>query len=87
MDQNFSAMLSSARAYVDDQIGGQHRVGVMFDDQNGISHLFQSKQRPDQFVVVDGMEADRRFVHDINRPDKPRADLRGEPDPLRFSAA
>ena len=43
-------------------------------------------ERGDQAVVVAGVQADRGLVEDVEHADQPRADLAGQPDPLRLAA-
>jgi hypothetical protein len=42
--------------------------------------------RAEQSLVVARVEADGRFVEDVEHADQTAADLAGEPDALRFAA-
>ena len=67
-------------------IGRAHRVFVVLDDDHGVAQLGQPAQRRQQSVVVARVQADRRLVEDVKHAHQPRADLAGQPDPLRFAA-
>jgi hypothetical protein len=67
-------------------IGGEHGVAVVLDHHERIPQVAQREQCGEEFFVVARMESDRRFVKDVNDAGKPRPDLRGEPDALRFAA-
>ena len=83
--------LAAARARagteVEDVIGGADGVLVVLDDDHGIAEVAQAAQRADEPVVVALMQADARLVEHVETAREPGADLRGEPDALRFAAA
>ena len=80
------AVLAGARAHVDEVVGGAHRLLVVLDDDHGVAQVAQPLERGDQLVVVALVQADRRLVEDVEHADQRRADLRGQPDPLRLAA-
>ena len=58
----------------------------MFHHDDGVAQVSQFFQRVDQPPVVALMQADTRFVQDIQHVHQPAADLRGQTDTLRFAA-
>ena len=83
---DLAAMHARARADIEDVIGLADRFLVMFDDDDGIALVAQVFQRGQQPVIVALVEADGRFVENIEHPGQARPDLRGQPDALRFTA-
>ena len=83
---DFAAVNASARADIDDIIGGEDRVFVMFDDDHRIAEIAQPPQRVEQPRIVALMQADRGLVQHIEHAGQARSDLRGEPDALAFAA-
>ena len=75
-----------ARAEVDDVVGRPHRVFVVLDDDHRVALVAQLAERLQQPVVVAGVQADRRFVEDVEHADQPAADLAGQADPLHLAA-
>ena len=67
-------------------VGAEHRFFVMFDHQQGITHVAQILQRLQQLLVVPLMQTDARLIQDVKDADETRADLSREPDALRFAA-
>ena len=59
----------------------------MLDDEHRVAQIAQALQRGEQAVVVALVQADARFVQNIEHADERRADLRGQPDALRLAAA
>ncbi len=83
---DLAAVDAGTRADIDDMIGGEDRVLVMLDDDHCIADVAQVLQRVEQAVVVALMQADGGFVQHVEHAGEARADLRGEPDALRFTA-
>jgi hypothetical protein len=81
-----TAVHARSRAQVDNVIGCQDRLFVMFDDDDRVADVTQVYQRAEQPLVVALVQADRRFVQDVHDADEPGADLAREPDTLRFAA-
>ena len=81
-----AAVLAGARPHVDQPVGGAHHLLVVLDHEHGVAEVAQPLERPDQLVVVALVQADRRLVEDVEHADELRADLRREPQPLRFAA-
>ena len=83
---DLAAMLPRARAHVDEPVGHPHHLLVVLDDEHGVAEVAEPLERRDQPAVVALVEPDRRLVEDVEDPDELRADLRREPQALRFSA-
>ena len=81
-----AAVLAGARPHVDQVVGRAHRALVVLDDEHGVAEVAQALQRRDQALVVALVQADRRLVEDVEHADQRRADLGGQPDPLRLAA-
>ena len=76
---------TGAGTEVDQVVGGEHRVEVMFDDDDGVAGVAQCLEGLDQLAVVPLVQADAWFVKDVQDADKPAADLAGKTDPLRLA--
>ena len=83
---DFAAAYAGAGAEIDQVVGGAHRLLVVLDHHDGIALVAQLAERGEQPVVVAGVQADRRFVEDVQHADQPAADLPGKPDPLQLAA-
>ena len=81
-----SAVFAGGGAEIDDEIGGAHRVEIVFDDDDRVAEIAEACERGDKLVVVPLVEADARLVQNIEDADEAGADLRGEADSLRFAA-
>ncbi len=75
-----------ARPHVDDVVGRPDRVLVVLDHQHAVAEVAQPRQRRQQARVVALVQADRRFVQDVEHADQRAADLRRQPDALRLAA-
>src|SRR5262249_32823408 len=84
---DFAATYTSARAEVEDIISMPDRVGIMLNYEDGVSQVAQALERPQQSVVVALVQADARFVEDVEHTDQAGTDLGGQSDALRFAAA
>ena len=76
-----------AGAEVENVIRRADRVFIVLDDDDGISEIAQPAQRGDQPVVIPLMQADARLVEHVKAAGETAADLRRQPDALRFAAA
>ena len=83
---DLAAMLAGARPHIDEMVGAADRVLVMLDDDHGVAEVAKVPQRPQEPGIVALMQADRRFVEDIEHAGQPGAYLRREPDALAFPA-
>ena len=82
-----AAVHAGARAHVDQVVGRSHHLLVVLDHEHRVAEVAQPLERGDQLPVVALVEADRGLVEDVEHADQLRADLRREPQPLRFAAA
>ena len=57
----------------------------MLDDQDAVPLGFQVAEADEQAVGVAGVQAGGRLVEHVADPDKPRAELSGQPDPLQLA--
>ncbi len=83
---DFAAAHAGAGAEIDDRVGRPHRVFVMLDDDDRVAHVAQLRERVEQLLIVARVQADRRFVEDVEHADQAAADLPGQPNSLRFAA-
>ena len=81
-----AAVHAGTRAHLDDVIGGADGVFVVLDDDHGVADVAQALERRDHLDVVLRVQADARLVEHVEHAHQPRADLRGQPDALRFAA-
>ena len=81
-----ATVLAGAGAHVDDPVGRAHHLLVVLDHEHGVAQIAQALERADQPVVVALVQPDRRLVEDVEDTHELRADLRGEPQPLRLAA-
>ena len=76
-----------AGAEIEDVIRGADGVFVVLDDDDGIAEIAQPAERADEPVVVALVQADARLIEHVEAAREAGADLRREPDALRFAAA
>ena len=86
LGDDLAAVHARPGADVDDIVGGEDRVLVVLDDDDGVAELAQALERLQEPRVVALMQPDRRLVEHIEHAGEPRADLRGEPDALALAA-
>ena len=79
-------MHARTRPDIDDPVGFHHRFLVMLDDDQRVAQIAHILQRLDQSRVITLMQPDRRLVQHVQYAGQLRADLRGQPDPLRLAA-
>ena len=83
---DFAAAFAGARAEIENVVGGAHDVGIVLDDENGVSQVAQAVQDLDQPVGVAAVQADGRLVEHVERADQTRAERGCQLDALRFAA-
>ncbi len=81
-----AAELAGARSDIDHVVGRLDGRFVVFDHDQRVAEVAQPDQRVDQPPVVPLVQADRRFVQDVQHAGQPAADLGGQADPLSFPA-
>jgi hypothetical protein len=79
-------VFAGARSHVDHVVGHADHVLVVLDDDYRVAEVAQVFQRGDQTVVVALMQADRRLIQHVHHAGETGADLRRQPDALRFAA-
>ena len=77
-----AAVHAGAGAHVDDVVGGEDRLAIVLDDDDGVAEIAQARLRLDQARVVARVEAHDGLVEHVEHADERRADLRGEADAL-----
>ena len=83
---DFTTARARAGTEIDDVIGAADRVLVVLDDQQRITAGSQRLERFEEDLVVARVQADGRLVEDVAHALEIAAELRGEPDALRFAA-
>jgi hypothetical protein len=62
-----AAMNPCARADIDNSIGGQHSVTVMFDDYYRVAEVAQRSEGVKQFCIIPWMQSNARFIEYIEK--------------------
>ena len=86
LSDEVAAGVAGAGAEIDDEIRAADGVFVVFDDEDGVAEVAEMFEGTEKARVVAGMEADARFVENIENAAETRADLRGQADALGFAA-
>ena len=68
-------MNAGTRTHVDHMIGGADRFFVVLNDNHCVSEVAQALQRLQQLRIVALMQADARFIENIEYTGQSRADL------------
>jgi len=68
-------------------VGLKYRFLVVLDHDDRIAEVAQPREGREQLPVVPLVQADGRFVEDVDHAHEAGADLRGEADALGFAAA
>ena len=58
----------------------------MLDDDNGVAEIAKVFERADKALIVTLVQADGRFIENVENAHQARADLRSQTDTLRFTA-
>ncbi len=58
----------------------------MFHDYNGVSRVAQTLEQPNEAIDIPRVQADGRFIEDVDRVNESLADRVGQLDALRFAA-
>ena len=82
-----AAVHPAARAEVHDVLRPADGLLVVLDHDDGVALCAQGVQRVQEHEVVPGVQADGRLVQDVADPAQVRAELGGQADALRLSAA
>ena len=62
---DFAAVFSRAGAEVENAVGGAHDVGIVLDDEDGVSEVAEVVQDFDEPVRIAAVQADGRLVEHI----------------------
>ncbi len=65
-----AAGVAGARAEVDDEVGATDGVFVMLNDEDGVAKIAEVFERAEKARVVAGMEADARFIENVENAAK-----------------
>lgn len=82
---DLSPVAARAGTEVDDVVGDEDRLGLVFDDEDRIALVPQRQQQVIHRADVVRMQADRRFVEDIGDVRERRTQVADQFDPLRLS--
>jgi hypothetical protein len=83
---NFAAVFSRAGAKVNHPISGADGFIIVLHHQDGVAQVAQAFQRVQQAAVIARVQADGRFVQNIEHPHQLGTDLGGQADALRLPA-
>src|SRR5690242_11243121 len=72
-------------AKINDVIGCEDRVLVVFNNNDTVAEITQTLQRFEQPLIIALVKPDARFVEDVEHADQAGANLRGETDSLSLS--
>ena len=84
---DFAAVHSRAGSEIDDGVRSPHGFLVVLDDDERVALGPERFEREKKLLVVARMKADGRLVEDVEDAAQVGAELRREPDALRFTAA
>jgi hypothetical protein len=82
---DLAAVDASARADIHDVVGQADCIFVVLDDDYRVADIAQVLEGAEQAVVVALVQADGRFVEDVQHAHQAGADLAGQTNPLRLA--
>ena len=85
-EDQLAAMLSCARAEIDDMIGSGDDVPVMFDDDHRVALVGELPQNGHQPLGITRVQSNRGLIQDIQRVRQPGTQLVRQVDALGFAA-
>ena len=83
---HFAAQPSCPRTHIDDIIGIQHHVFIVFHHDHRVAQVAQLFQRMNQPRIIPLVQTDTRLIEDIEHIHQLASDLRCQSDTLTFSA-
>ena len=86
LKDDLAAVLAGARPQVDDVVGLADDLRVVFHDHDRVAAVAQVLQDAHQPRAVARVQADGRFVQNVQRVDQRRAERGGQIDALQFAA-
>ena len=81
-----TAARAAARPDIEQVIGGADGLRVVLDDDDGGAERHQAAQIGDQAPRIAWVQANGRLVQHVQRSGEPRAELRGQAQPLHLPA-
>ena len=78
-------MHPGANPHIEDMIGRQDGIGVVFDNDHRVAQIPEFDQRVDQFLVV-ALVQDRYLAHREYRVPRPAVSQSGRPDRIRWAS-
>ena len=78
-------MNACRRTDIQEIVGGENGILVMLNDNDRVAEIAQMVKRIEQARVVALVQANGRFVKNVEDTGKTGADLRGKPDALAFA--
>ena len=70
LEHNLATTNARLRTNVNDIIGIEHHVAVVFYHNHGVAHVAQLLQRVDKTIVVALMQTDARLIEDVKHTDE-----------------
>jgi len=86
VEKDLPALGAGAGPEFDQFVGDAHGVGIALDDQDRVAAVAQLAERGEQPLVVMRVQADARFVEDVDHADEPHAELGRQPHALGLAA-
>ena len=83
---DFAAPLARAWPEVHHPVGRADRVFIVLHDDHRVALVAECLEGAQELDVVSGMQPDRGLVEDVEHAREPRADLRGQANPLALAA-
>ena len=85
-EEHLAALVAGRRADVDQPVGLEHGLPVVFDHDHRVALVHQPSQHCQQPVVVPGMQADGRLVQHVGHVAQTGPDDGRQPDALGFAS-
>src|SRR5260370_28611687 len=86
VDTDPASPRTRAWAKINNVMGRADGFFIVFNPDHGIAEIAQPPQRSEQARIVPLMQSNALLVQNVKNARKTGADLRRQPDPLRFSA-
>ena len=80
------AVTTGAGAEIEQLVGAGDHLAIVLDQEQSIAQVAKFLQGAEQPGVVAGVQPDRRLVEHVEHAAEAAAHLRGQADPLHFSA-
>jgi hypothetical protein len=86
LSHDLAPVHAGTRSDFQDMIRGPNGIGVVLDDDHGVTNIAQPLERLDHLDVVLGMQPDAGLVEHVEHSHESGTDLRRQPDALRLAA-